>query len=100
LSVAGKESKRVLAYTEVRNLSVVRQKLTSKDMKMSLKKTKESFMSLPLPRESYHIKQKKMKSFQLNPLSSGNGDGTEHAEQVRAPENSFVSNILELSKRN
>jgi hypothetical protein len=44
-------------------------------------------MSIPLPRESYHIKQKKMKSFQLNPLSSRNGDGTEHAEQVRAPEN-------------
>jgi hypothetical protein len=57
-------------------------------------------MSIPLPRESYHIKQQKMKCFLLNPISSRSEDGTGHAEQVHAPENSLASNILESFKRN
>lgn len=46
-------------------------------------------MSIPLLRESYHIKQQKMKSFQLNPISSRSEDDTKHAEQAHSPENSL-----------
>lgn len=67
--------------------------MNTKDIKMLLNK------SIPRPREISHTKQQKMKSFQLNPISLRSADGTKHAEQVHAPENSFV-NMLELFKRN
>lgn len=70
-------------------MSVVRMKLILKDRKTSLKNTKLPFMSIPLLRESYHIKQRKMKSFQLNPISSRSEDDTKHAEQDHSPENSL-----------